>query len=225
LLSDFKSFLGRIVWSLIERQMRRELDGITLAIEAARRPPIDFADPLAENADALQRMYSALRESANAVGERCRVGNCTILGGRSAKVAGLRLGDDVRIYDGCRLVIDHLVAESGISIEAGSALNFNCYIDGSGGVSIGKSTILGPNVVIVSSNHGLDAERRSEKRLAPVSIAGRVWIGANCVILAGSRIGEGAVIGAGSVVSGEIPPRTIATGSPARAVRDISPSA
>jgi acetyltransferase-like isoleucine patch superfamily enzyme len=192
-----------------------------LRIDAERRPMIDFADPLALNADVLARMESALRQCTNALGEGCRVGDCTILGGRSEKVEGLKLGDRVRIYDGCRLVIDHLTPDSGIAIDDGSALNFNCYIDGSGGVQIGKSTILGPNVVIVSSNHDVVAERRSEKRLAAVSIGDRVWIGANCVILAGSKIGEGAVIGAGSVVSGAIPARSVAAGAPARVVREI----
>ena len=80
--------------------------------------------------------------------------------------------------------------------------NFNCAITCMEEIEIGEGCQIGNNVVIVDHNHTADF---SGYTTAPVKIGKQVWIGANCVILPGSKIGDGAVIGAGSIVNGEVP--------------------
>lgn len=205
---------------LLSRWFRREL---------ARALPttvvIDHGDPLATYPARAADVHRTLQAAANAVGHDVLIGQyVTLWGGRTATSVGLRIGNRVRIYDGCRLVIDHLRADSGIVLDDGVAMNFGCYIDGSGGVSIGAGTILGPNVVVVSSAHRIEPEvpvQASGKVLAPVRIGQNVWIGANAVIRAGVTIGDGAVVGAGSVLTHDVDARTVVVGNPARPIRSV----
>ncbi len=93
-------------------------------------------------------------------------------------------------------------------------------------IDIGDDCLIGGNVLITDSDwHPVDpaARLRDEKpHTAPVRIGRNVFIGTRAVILKGTTIGDGAVIGAGSVVSGTIPPRTVAVGNPCRVVRSFS---
>lgn len=117
----------------------------------------------------------------------------------------------------------------GIRLGNQVEINNMSIIDGTGGVEIGERTLIGPGVRIISYQHLFDGhqpirEQASESK--PIHVARDVWIGANAVILAGVRIGEGAVIGAGAVVSKDIPAWSIAVGVPARVVRhrEMKPS-
>lgn len=89
-------------------------------------------------------------------------------------------------------------------------------------VVMGDNLLMGPGVKIFSSNHGTDSSSSmnvqsfSEK---DIIIGNDVWIGANCVVLSGVTIGDGAVIAAGAVVSKDIPPNTIAGGIPAKVIK------
>lgn len=83
--------------------------------------------------------------------------------------------------------------------------------------------LLGHNVVIATLNHAMDPARRADLDPAPVHIGADAWIGANVTILPGVSIGDGAVVAAASVVTRDLPPRTLAMGSPARVVREITP--
>jgi acetyltransferase-like isoleucine patch superfamily enzyme len=92
-------------------------------------------------------------------------------------------------------------------------------------ISIGSDTLLGGNVLITDSDwHPIDPELRhdsSHKRCAPVHIGHNVFIGTRSIVLKGSKIGDNSVIGAGSVVCGEIPANVIAAGNPCRVIRSI----
>ena len=94
----------------------------------------------------------------------------------------------------------------------GVGINTNCYIVSMKSISIGAGSILGPNVVCVDHDHdfknqlGLSAMHYTT---GTISIGKNVWIGANTVILKDTIIGDNCVIGAGSVVKGEIPKGTI----------------
>jgi acetyltransferase-like isoleucine patch superfamily enzyme len=102
-------------------------------------------------------------------------------------------------------------------------------------VTIGDRATIGGNAVIIDTDfHPIAAEDRvtnpRDGLSKPIHIGNDVFIGMNSIILKGTQIGDGSVIGAGSVVSGTIPPRSIAAGNPARVVRQIdsippSPSA
>ena len=112
----------------------------------------------------------------------------------------------------------------GTNIELGERVffNFNCVVLDVCRVSIGDFTLFGPAVQIYTAMHPLNADqRRREEFGKPVEIGADVWIGGGAVILPGVRIGSRAVIGAGSVVTRDIPEGVLAVGNPCRVVRAI----
>ena len=89
-------------------------------------------------------------------------------------------------------------------------------------VRIGDYTLFGPGVQIYSAMHPLTAEqRRREEFGTPIDIGSDVWVGGGAIILAGVRIGSRAVIGAGSVVTRDVPDGVFAAGNPCRVIREI----
>lgn len=102
--------------------------------------------------------------------------------------------------------------------------NFNMTVVDDGEVFIGDHVMLAPNVTITSTGHPVWPEyrRKGAQFSLPVHIGNDVWIGSNVVILPGVTIGDGSVIGAGSVVTKDIPAHTVAMGVPCRPVREIT---
>jgi maltose O-acetyltransferase len=91
-------------------------------------------------------------------------------------------------------------------------------------VRIGDFTLFGPAVQIYTALHPLEAKLRRSRELGkPVEIGADVWVGGGAIILPGVRIGSRAVVGAGSVVTRDIPDDMFAAGNPCRVVRPISP--
>ena len=105
--------------------------------------------------------------------------------------------------------------------------NFNCVVLDVCEVRIGDYTLFGPGVQILTPLHPLDPEARRKQEFGkPIEIGSDVWVGAGVLILAGVRIGPRAVIGAGSVVTRDIPEGAFAAGNPCRVIRrsaDIAP--
>ncbi len=103
-------------------------------------------------------------------------------------------------------------------------INFGCVILDCGQVTIGDNTLIGPNVGIYNANHVLDAEERVAGGLIPgqVHIGNRVWIGGNTIVLPNVTIGDDTVIGAGSIVTRDIPSGVVAVGNPCRVLRKIT---
>lgn len=115
--------------------------------------------------------------------------------------------------------------EYGFNIELGERVffNFNCVILDVCPVAIGSFTLFGPGVQILTPLHPLDAARRRiDEYGKPISIGSDVWVGGGAQILAGVTIGSRAVIGAGSVVTRDIPEGVLAVGNPCRVIREIS---
>ncbi|AMJ60318.1 sugar O-acetyltransferase [Bosea sp. PAMC 26642] len=105
-----------------------------------------------------------------------------------------------------------------ISLGKGVFLNFNCLILDVVAVTIGERTQIGPGVQILTADHPRDAAQR-EAGLEfgrPVRIGRNVWIGGGAIILPGVTIGDDAIIGAGSVVTRDVPDGATAFGNPAR---------
>jgi acetyltransferase-like isoleucine patch superfamily enzyme len=151
------------------------------------------------------------RGSHIAIGARCEMSNrmaSNILGLAHACMLST-------VAENAKLIIGDDVGMSGVAICARQK------------IVIGNEVLLGANVLIVDNDfHPIAPESRRYSRdniaSAPISIGDRVFIGANATILKGVEIGEGSIIGAGSVVTGRIPPKAIAAGNPARVIGEIN---
>ncbi|MFN2159860.1 MAG: sugar O-acetyltransferase [Anaerolineales bacterium] len=102
-------------------------------------------------------------------------------------------------------------------------LNFLCTIFDNNQVHIGNHVMIGPAVQIYTVAHSLQAEDRNQgsETASPITIEDNVWIGGSAIILPGVIVGRNAVVGAGAVVTRDIPPNTVAAGNPARVIREI----
>jgi maltose O-acetyltransferase len=110
-----------------------------------------------------------------------------------------------------------------LSIGDNVFVNFNTVILDCASVTIGDGTQMGPGVQLLAADHPRDPQaRRSLLELArPVSIGSNVWIGAAAIVLPGVSVGDDSIIGAGSVVTRDIPSGVVAAGSPCRVVRTL----
>jgi maltose O-acetyltransferase len=113
---------------------------------------------------------------------------------------------------------------TGWEIEIGddSSLGINCMVPFN--LKVGKDVMMGPYVVIIGENHQsskLDMPMRLQgyKKYPPVRIEDDVWIGTRAIILPGITVGKGAIIGAGAVVTKDVPPYAICAGNPARIIK------
>lgn len=94
-----------------------------------------------------------------------------------------------------------------------------CLMMAAGGITIGDETQIAANVNLISNNH--DLEDRNVITCKPIKIGKRVWIGAGATILPGVTIGDNSVVGAGSVVTKDVPADTIVAGNPAKFIKKI----
>jgi len=103
--------------------------------------------------------------------------------------------------------------------------NFNCVVLDVMPVTIGSNVLFGPAVQIYTATHPLNAaERRKWLEFAkPITIGSDVWVGGAAIICPGVTIGDRSVIGAGSVVTRDIPADVFAAGNPARVIRSLNP--
>ncbi len=129
----------------------------------------------------------------------------------------------VRVYEGVTIWYPDR-----IQVGDDTTLNEFVYVSGYGGVKIGSGVRIGHRTSIISSDHDISdpSVRVKDSGLtsAPVDIGDDVFIGCNVTILMGVRIGKGAVIAAGSVVTRDVPEFTIAGGVPAKVLKDRRPA-
>ncbi len=101
--------------------------------------------------------------------------------------------------------------------------NFNCIVLDVCEVTIGDHTLFGPAVQIYTATHPMNAElRRQQESGKPITIGSDVWVGGGAIICPGVKVGSRAVIGAGSVVTRDIPEGVFAAGNPCRVIREIT---
>ena len=100
-------------------------------------------------------------------------------------------------------------------------INACCHFQDHGGVRLGDGCQIGHNVVFATLNHGLAPAERHTTYPAPIVLGKNVWVGSNTTILQGVSIGDNAVIGAGAVVTHDIPAGVIAAGVPAKIIGSI----
>jgi acetyltransferase-like isoleucine patch superfamily enzyme len=107
-----------------------------------------------------------------------------------------------------------------ILIGKESFVNCGVWIRAANLVKIGDRCLIGPRVMIMDNDaHELDGDHKAGGQAAPVVIKDRAWIGAAAIILKGVTIGERAVVGAGSVVTRDVPDDAVVAGNPARPIR------
>lgn len=143
-----------------------------------------------------------------------------VTGGRSIGISA-----HVHIWPGARL--EAINAEPGvkrIEIGAGTVIHPHVHIGAIDKVRIGRGVLMASNVYITDHDHDWsdpEAPVITNRRAvaAPVEIGNFVWIGERAMVLKGVRVGDGAVIGAGSVVTHDVPARSVVIGAPARVVR------
>lgn len=111
-----------------------------------------------------------------------------------------------------------------LEIGARSFANFNLIALDVARITIGADVQMGPNVQLLTAGHPLDPARRRAKWEwgKPITIHDNVWLGGGVIVCPGVTIGEHTVVGAGSVVTKDLPPNVVAVGSPARVIRSLS---
>jgi maltose O-acetyltransferase len=113
----------------------------------------------------------------------------------------------------------------GANIRLGTKcfFNFNCIVLDVCEVRIGDFTLFGPAVQIYTATHPMNAVlRRTQEFSKPIAIGSDVWVGGGAIICPGVKIGDRAVIGAGSVVTRDVPAGAFAAGNPCRVIREIN---
>ncbi len=148
------------------------------------------------------------------------------------KPKGIAIGSNVIIKRRCRLEAINTGKKPGaIRLRIGDNTSFQqgCQVSAAQQVTIGKNVLIGANVLITDNDHIYDhptepAAAIRELKTAPVTIEDGCWLGFACVILKGVTIGKRSVIGANAVVTGDIPPYSVAVGIPARVVNRFNPA-
>ena len=95
------------------------------------------------------------------------------------------------------------------------------YTDCGRNIRIGNDVFIGPKVNLITINHDVNPDNRSATYGRPIVIEDKVWIGIAATILPGVRIGYGAIVGAGSVVTKDVPAMTVVAGNPAKVIKTI----
>lgn len=113
-----------------------------------------------------------------------------------------------------------------IRIGAGSFINVNCVLVDNNKITIGHNCLLGPGVHLYTAGHPVSAQDRicDGRYLTttkPITIGNTVWIGGNTVVMPGVTIGDNTTIGAGSVVTKDIPAHVLAFGNPCKIIKEI----
>lgn len=171
-----------------------------------------------DNALAVWRARWRLRV-ADEVGPRVRIwGNLAI-----TNRGTLRVGDRVRIF--AVPIRTELAVQTGATLDIGSRtfINYGCSISAAELVRIGPRCNIGSHVIIMDNDfHSLDPDHRLDiPPSAPIIIEENVWIGVRATVLRGVTIGAGSVVAAGSVVTKDVPPRTLVGGLPAKVIRAL----
>jgi acetyltransferase-like isoleucine patch superfamily enzyme len=129
----------------------------------------------------------------------------------------IELGDEV--YVGHQTILKGY-HRNRITIGDGAWIGQQCFLHGAGGITIGRNVGIGPGVKIVTSSHRLDQLERpilkSDLEFAPVVVEDDSDIGTGAILLPGVRVGRGAQVGAGAVVTRDVAERGIVAGVPAR---------
>ena len=123
------------------------------------------------------------------------------------------------------LIEQPFMCDHGYNIEIGENFyaNHNLIILDGNKVSFGDNVFIAPNCGFYTAGHPLDYRQRNQglEYAKPIKVGNNVWIGGNVVVLPGVTIGDNCVIGAGSIVTKDIPENTVAVGNPCKVIKTI----
>lgn len=144
---------------------------------------------------------------------------------RCLNLLGATIGSRVRIYE--VLLVNPFDGFANLRVGNDSAIGAHTMIDLTGTVEIGSHTAVAPGCMFIThsdpgSRIGSRLCATFPRTIAPIRVGDHVWIGAQTLILGGVEIGDGVVIGAGSLVTKDIPPEVVAYGRPAVPVRPLN---
>lgn len=162
---------------------------------------------------------SAVLRACSKVGPRARVF------GRRPHVVNrgeLRIGADFSTSGAFGVVQLSTAPEGVLDIGDGVSINYGTALSARRSVRVGHRTKIGPYCVIADSDLPLPLDVADGDRSLAIDIGDDVWLGGRVTVLPGAHIGNGAVVSAGSVVAGDIPPNAVASGNPARVLRVTS---
>lgn len=108
-----------------------------------------------------------------------------------------------------------------ITVGKNVFINSGCHFQDQGGIRIGDGSQIGHKVTFATLNHGIAPAHRHTVYPAPIVIGQNVWIGAAATVVQGISIGDNSIVGAGSVVTKDVPANTIVAGVPARVIRTL----
>ena len=150
------------------------------------------------------------------------------------ELSEVKVGDQARVHELMERILGKKMPESSVLlpplyIDYGKpvVIGERCFIQqcctffGRGGIEIGNDVFIGPKVNLITINHDPDPDNRNATYGRTIVIEDKVWIGINSTILPGVRIGYGAIVGAGSVVTKDVEPMTVVAGNPARVIKNI----
>ncbi|MFY9913162.1 MAG: sugar O-acetyltransferase [Nocardioidaceae bacterium] len=129
-----------------------------------------------------------------------------------------QVGDEVEVRS--PVYVDY---GSNVRVGAGVFVNYGCQLADVATITIADHCQIGPNVQFLTPVHPVEPDRREAKweTAEPITIGRNVWIGGGAIICPGVTIGADTVVGAGSVVTKDLPARVVAAGNPARVVREL----
>lgn len=124
------------------------------------------------------------------------------------------------------VVLSPVYADYGLYTKIGhdTFINHNAYLMDGGGITIGSHCFIGPNCGMYTAIHATIAEERNQglEKALPIVLGDNCWLGGDVTILPGVTIGNNTIIGAGSVVTKDIPDNVVAVGNPCRVLRPIT---
>jgi acetyltransferase-like isoleucine patch superfamily enzyme len=156
------------------------------------------------------------------LGRNVYIGDGTWLSGLST--GGVRIGNHVRIREHVWIQATSRLDDPGVglSIGEGTYIGPRCMLGAGGGVTIGRHVTMGAAIHLLAENHAFDDSSRPIRDQGVtrrgITVEDDVWIGNAAIVLDGVTIGRGAVIGAGTIVTQNVPPFAIAVGNPARVI-------
>lgn len=176
--------------------------------------------------------WKLIKKKLGEVKENAKIGlNFSVVGPENIKLGeNFSGGDGISLWTWGSYNGEERVQSPSLIIGDNVTITNNCVITCANRIEIGDGTLLGRGTFVTDNSHGKNADfeelkippnKRNLYSKGPVSIGKNVWMGTNVCIMPGVRIGDGAIIGANSVVTHDVPAACIAVGAPAKVVKII----